>query len=126
MQKLYKDMLPERNELPASTYEAKRVVCSLGLEVEKIHACPNDYILYRGKEYEKLEVCPMCEAQRYKISRDDPCDVEGVKKKKIPLKVVWYSCEGGVVFSSDTMVEASIQVQGQCKEDVLAQRACTR
>jgi hypothetical protein len=117
MQKLYKDMLPERNELPASTYEAKRVVCSLGLEVEKIHACPNDYILYRGKEYEKLEVCPMCEAQRY---------VEGVKKKKIPLKVVWYSCEGGVVFSSDTMVEASIQVQGQCKEDVLAQRVCTR
>ena len=30
---IVKDMLPEGNELPASTYEAKRVVCPLGLEV---------------------------------------------------------------------------------------------
>jgi hypothetical protein len=88
---IVKDMLPEGNELPASTYEAKMVVCPLGLEVEKMHACPNDCILYQGEEYEKLEACPMCEAQRYKISRDDPCDVKGVKKKKkILAKVVWY------------------------------------
>jgi hypothetical protein len=33
----------------------------------------------------------VCEAQCYKISRDDPCDVGRVKKKKkIPVKVVWY------------------------------------
>jgi hypothetical protein len=31
-------MLPKDNELPASTYEAKKVVCPLGLEVQKIHA----------------------------------------------------------------------------------------
>jgi Zn finger protein HypA/HybF involved in hydrogenase expression len=66
------------------------------LKVESIHACPNGCILYQGKEYEKLEACPMCEAEHYKISRDDPCDVQGVKKKKkrkkkkIPAKVVWY------------------------------------
>jgi hypothetical protein len=70
-----KDILLEGNELPASMYEAKRVVCPLSLEVEKIHACPSDCILYQGKEYEKLEACPVCEGQRYKISRDDPCDV---------------------------------------------------
>lgn len=90
---IVKDMLPEENELPASTHEAKRVVCPLGLEVQKIHAYPNDCILYRGKEYENLEACPVCKAQRYKIPQDDPYDVEGEnkkKKKKIPAKVLWY------------------------------------
>ena len=40
------DMLPEGNELPANTNRAKKVLCPLGLEVEKIHACQNDCILY--------------------------------------------------------------------------------
>ena len=53
--KLVKKMLPMDNELPATTYEAKQLVCPLGLEVQKIHACPNDCILYRG-EYENLEI----------------------------------------------------------------------
>ena len=74
-----------------STYEAKKVVCPLGLEVQKIHECPNDCILYRG-EYEDLNACPVCGALRYKISRDDPGDVEGERpRKKIPAKVMWYS-----------------------------------
>jgi hypothetical protein len=46
--KMMKNMLPKDNELPAITYEAKKVVCPLGLEVQKIHACPKDCILYRG------------------------------------------------------------------------------
>ena len=53
---IVKKMLPKNNELPASTYEAKKVVCPLGLEVLKIHACPNDCILYRD-EYEHLNEC---------------------------------------------------------------------
>ena len=75
--KIFKKMLPKDNELPESTYEAKKVVCPLGLEVQKIHACPNDCILYRGEEYENLNACPVCGALRYKIRRDDPGDVEG-------------------------------------------------
>ena len=64
----------------------------MGLEIEKIHACPNDCILYRGKEYEKLDACPLCHASRYKIRRDDPGDVEGERPwKKIPAKVMWYA-----------------------------------
>ena len=64
----------------------------MGLEIEKIHACPNDCILYRGKEYEKLDVCPVCHALWYKIRRDDPGDVEGKRpRKKIPAKVMWYA-----------------------------------
>ena len=83
-------MLPEGNELPSTTYEAKKMVCPLGLDVQKIHACPNDCILYRG-EYENLEACPVCSALRYKIRRDDPGDVDGQPvKKRVPAKLVWY------------------------------------
>ena len=89
---MMKNMLPKDNVLPASTYEAKKVVCPLGLEVQKIHACPNDCILYRGQEYENLNACPVCTALRYKIRRDDPGDVEGERpRKKIPAKLMWYA-----------------------------------
>ncbi|XP_039776218.1 uncharacterized protein LOC120643811, partial [Panicum virgatum] len=88
--KLVKKMLPKDNELPATTYEAKQLVCPLGLEVQKIHACPNDCILYRG-EYENLDACPVCSALRYKIRKDDPGDVEGEPpRKRVPAKVMWY------------------------------------
>ena len=81
-------MLPEGNELPSTTYEAKKMVCPLGLDVQKIHACPNDCILYRG-EYENLEACPVCSALRYKIRRDDLGDVDGQPVKKgVPAKYV--------------------------------------
>ena len=60
--KIQKKMLPKDNKLPATTYEAKLVVCPLGLEIQKIHACPNDCILYHGEEYEKLDACPICHA----------------------------------------------------------------
>ena len=75
--KIMKKKFPKDNELPESTYEAKKILCPLGLEVQKIHACINDCILYRGEKYENLNACPVCGALRYKIGRDDPGDVEG-------------------------------------------------
>ena len=72
-------------------YEARKVVCPLGLDAQKIHACPNDCILYRGEEYENLDACPVCNVCRYKISRDDPVDIEGICiKKRVPAKVMLY------------------------------------
>src|SRR5687767_1688473 len=83
--KIVKKILPKNNELLSTTYEAKQIVCPLGLEVQKIHACPNDYILYCGAKYEKLDACPVGRALRYKIRRDDPGDVEGQPpKKRVP------------------------------------------
>ena len=84
--KIIKKMLPRDNVLPPSTYEAKKVVCPLGLEVQKIHACINDCILYRGEKYENLNACPVCGALRYKIRRDDPGDVDGEPRpgKRVP------------------------------------------
>jgi hypothetical protein len=46
MLKILKDKLPENNELLSTTYEVKQTVFPLGLAVQKIHACPNDCILY--------------------------------------------------------------------------------
>ena len=72
-------------------YATKKVVCPLGLEVQKIHACPNDCILYRGA-YKDLNACPVCGALRYKIRRDDPGDVDGEPpRKRVPAKVMWYA-----------------------------------
>ena len=98
--KLIKNLLPEGNTLPETTYEAKKVVCPLGLEAQKIHACPNDCILYRG-EYENLDLYPVCNA------RGDPGDVEGMcVKKRVPDKV------------SETFVHE----QNECEIDAMAQR----
>ncbi|XP_031120919.1 uncharacterized protein LOC116024158 [Ipomoea triloba] len=80
---LLKDMLPGDNELPNSTYEAKKMLCPLGMDIERIHACPNDCILY-WKEYKDLHVCPKCGASRYK--NKDSCG----NKKGPPAKVLWY------------------------------------
>ncbi|KAK1660764.1 hypothetical protein QYE76_048923 [Lolium multiflorum] len=90
--KIIKKMLPGENVSPSSTYEAKKVVCPLGLEVQKIHAYIKDCILYR-EEYENLNACPVCGALRYKIMRDDPGNVEGesTPRKRVPPKEMWYA-----------------------------------
>ena len=88
---ILKRKFPKDNELPENTYEAKKVICPLGLEVQKIHACINDCILYRNEHADKNK-CPVCGALRYKIRRDYPGDVEGEPpRKRVPTKVMWYA-----------------------------------
>lgn len=60
------EMLPKDNGLPVSLYQAKKMMCPTDLEVERIHACSNDYILYRDT-YENIHRCPICKESRYKI-----------------------------------------------------------
>ncbi|GKC11006.1 hypothetical protein Tco_1007788 [Tanacetum coccineum] len=69
-------LLPKNNELPISTYQAKR-----------IHACPNDCMLYRD-EYENLHACVTCETSRYKKEPDEIDD--DVTKNGPPAKLLWY------------------------------------
>jgi hypothetical protein len=85
------NMLPEVNKLPSTTYEAKNVVCPLGLQVQKIHACPSDCILYHGDENENLDASSVCGVEWNKIRQNDTGDVgRETAKKKIPAKVIWY------------------------------------
>ena len=57
---LLSDTLPKPNLLPKNTYYAKRLISPMSLGVEKIHACPNHCILYRGDKYKDLVRCPRC------------------------------------------------------------------
>nr|KYP39006.1 hypothetical protein KK1_039716 [Cajanus cajan] len=70
-------MLPKDNTLPDRHYEAKKVLCPMGLQYKKIHACPNDCILYR-KEFESLQKCPRCGLSRYKVKDDDKRNCDGM------------------------------------------------
>jgi hypothetical protein len=54
-------VLPKPNDLPSSTYQAKKIIYPLTLVIEKIHACSNHSILYR-KEHEFKDWCPRCNA----------------------------------------------------------------
>jgi hypothetical protein len=83
------DMFPEGNQMPRTTYEAKKIVCPMGLKFEKIDACKNDCILFRGKDYEKLHACPKCGTSRYKQTTDEGDDGE-VTRRRAPRKVAWY------------------------------------
>jgi hypothetical protein len=89
---LLKDMLPQGNAVPKTVNEAKQIICPLGLEVEKIHVCKNDCILYRGPEYEDLEKCPICGLDRFN-SRKDGGDDENCnrnRRKGGPKKIFLY------------------------------------
>jgi len=81
------EILPQGNTLSTSHYEAKKILCPMGLEYQKIHACLNDCILYR-KEFEGLHKCPRCSVSRYKV-KDDDGDEDDMKKGP-PAKVLWY------------------------------------
>jgi hypothetical protein len=71
---LLKDMLPQGNAVLETFYKEKQIICPLGLEVEKIHACKNDCILYRGPEYEDLEKCPICGLNLFNRRKDNSDD----------------------------------------------------
>ena len=86
---LLKDMLPEGNSLPNRNYEAKKILCPMGMEYKKIHACPNDCILYR-KEFEFLKHSSKCGLSLYKFKQKDNDNIEDMEKHGSPLKVVWH------------------------------------
>ncbi|CAL9004428.1 unnamed protein product [Prunus brigantina] len=83
------NLLPEGNTLPSSMYEAKKTLSALGMSYEKIHACPNDCILYR-KDYEDSTNCPICGVSRWKECKDS------ILKEGVPAKVVWHDARKSV------------------------------
>ncbi|XP_074323274.1 uncharacterized protein LOC141660210 [Apium graveolens] len=81
---LLTSMLPEGNSMPSSFGEAKKTLCTLGMDYEKIHACPNDCLLYRGERDEDETICRICGASRWKLNK------KGEELEGIPAKVPWY------------------------------------
>ncbi|KAG6481184.1 hypothetical protein ZIOFF_057779 [Zingiber officinale] len=58
-------VLPSEAQVPKSFYEAKKLISSLGLHYEKIHACPNDCMIYWGGN-ENEQACKVCNLPRWK------------------------------------------------------------
>ena len=67
---LLKNMLPMDNTLPKNHYEAKKILCYVGMEYQKIHAYPNDCVLYRH-DLAKLCNFPTCGVSCYKVKHDE-------------------------------------------------------
>jgi hypothetical protein len=44
--RLLRFLLPKPNFVPKNTYEPKKIISSLSMRVQRIHACPNHCILY--------------------------------------------------------------------------------
>lgn len=115
---LLSSVLPLPNLVPSNTYHAKKVINPLTMGVEKIDACPNHCILFRGKTFGGLDKCPRCGASRYKDNdvysggeavtgnkrskkgskkavpqsqppEDTPLGNDA-RKRKIPALVMWY------------------------------------
>jgi len=81
-------MLTEGNTLPTQNYDAKKILCPMGMEYKRIHECPKDCILYK-KEFEDLKKCPKCGSSQYKHKRNSE-DIGQIEKEIFALKVVWY------------------------------------
>ena len=62
---LVKKFLLVGNTLPKSTYQAKKMITSLGMTYESIHACPNDCILY-WKKYKDRQNYPFCHTSSWR------------------------------------------------------------
>jgi hypothetical protein len=102
---LLEDMLLEGNQIAESVYEANKIICPLGIEVEKIQACKNICVLFCG-DYADLDKCPKCGYDRYKRKKDggddnnaddenEPGKIRGKKKKAnrgASVRVAWYFC----------------------------------
>src|SRR6266540_5869415 len=71
---------PEAKQVSMQHLPSKEAYSSVSLDVEKIHACPNHFILYR-KEYEHYDRCLVCKRSQYKRNddredEDDSTEVE--------------------------------------------------
>ena len=85
---LLKKLLPENNMLPKNHYEEKKILCLVGMEYQKIHACPNDCILYRN-QFAEMHSCPTCGVSHYKIKNHESSDDTTIENSH-PTKVCWY------------------------------------
>ena len=84
---LLRDAFPHLTALPSSANEAKKLTKDLGLGYEKIHACPNDCMLYWGDRVGQ-QSCHVCKASRYKS--DEVIGSSKSRKSNKPAKVLRY------------------------------------
>ncbi|XP_065865709.1 uncharacterized protein [Euphorbia lathyris] len=88
---LIKEAFPDVN-IPTSFNDAKNIIKDLGLDYQKIHACPNDCMLYWA-ENESEDACKTCGSSRWKVVENKGVGVDNKcpeKIHKVPAKVMRY------------------------------------
>ncbi|XP_027915007.1 uncharacterized protein LOC114174367 [Vigna unguiculata] len=79
--------------IPSSNYDAKKLLNKLGLHYTKIHACPNDCMLYWGEDEDKEE-CKTCKSSRWKKKGHETTSEHNLinekQHKKLLAKVLRY------------------------------------
>jgi hypothetical protein len=92
-------MLPKGNQIAESVYEAKKIICPLGIEVEKLHACKTSCVLFRGDYADALCVAMINTREKRMVEsnnandENEPGEIRGKKKKAnrgAPVRVAWY------------------------------------
>ena len=61
------------------------ILCPMGMEYKKIHACPNII----QKDFELLKTWLRCGLSRYKLKQKDDDNIEEIEKHGPPMKVMW-------------------------------------
>jgi hypothetical protein len=61
---LQKELLPKNNKMLTSSYEVHKLIKSLGLTYDSIHAYVNGCVLFR-KKYKHIHVCPKYNTSRF-------------------------------------------------------------
>ncbi|XP_039805278.1 uncharacterized protein LOC120669560 isoform X2 [Panicum virgatum] len=112
---LLNDALPEGSALPRSFHEPKKLVKSIGIGYNSIHACENDCILY-WKVNSKLDSCPKCKVSCWKSIRKS-------HTYKVPRKVLRYfpikKCLQRLFLSSKTASLTRWHDEGRKKDGLL-------
>ncbi|XP_019430146.1 PREDICTED: uncharacterized protein LOC109337591, partial [Lupinus angustifolius] len=83
---LLREAMPHLN-IPDSFYKTRGMIKDLGLDYEKIDACPNDCMLY-WKDHKNDFSCHVCGASRYTKSSSE--NDENKNAHKVPAKVLRY------------------------------------
>uniref|UniRef100_K3XSV5 Transposase-associated domain-containing protein n=1 Tax=Setaria italica TaxID=4555 RepID=K3XSV5_SETIT len=106
-----RNLLPKLNFVPKNTYEANKIINPLKMRVQRIHACRNNCVSYRG-EYATLEKCPNCDASHYKSNADFCEDRAGSsirnKSKKGAKKSISDKVEDESYIGTDTMTQRRV------------------
>ncbi|CAH9118447.1 unnamed protein product [Cuscuta epithymum] len=83
------DLLPDQNLMPKTTYQVKKLLGDLGLGYEKIHACPNDCMLF-WDDTEKENECSICGQSRWLASTDNTGEIVNAQNKKAAKILRWF------------------------------------
>lgn len=87
---LIREAFPDAH-IPLSFNAAKNIIKDIGLDYQRIHACPNDCMLYWG-ENEKEDVCKTCGVSRWTLVEKKGAVENDLEKliHKVPAKLMRY------------------------------------